>query len=156
MSDGLKLQNAANVATIVAAIFATAAIWLGYYQFSETQKLTRDSLSLQVSALKNDREMKAVELFLKFNETQQDLATKPVPKKGEALFWRHNALLATTETVFRLTSEDAGWSETVDWMLEMQKPFLVQTEFRCKSFAETFLVRMRSTAPSLKCLPGKN
>lgn len=149
------MQYAANLATVVAAVIAAIAMGLGYFQFNETQKLTRDALELQVSALKNDREMKAVELFLKFNEVQQELSAKPLPRRGEAAFWRHNALLVTTETVFRLTEGDTGWTETIDWMLEVQAPFLNQTEFRCKSFAAAFLTRMLTIAPTLKCLPDQ-
>lgn len=45
-------------------------------------------------------------------------------------------MLGVTEAVFKLTQADEGWDETVSWMLEAQRPFLLQTEFNCKTFAE--------------------
>ena len=145
------MERAAHLATIVGAVVAAGALLVGVYQFTETQQMTRRNLELQMETLQHEREMKAVELFLKFNEQQQGLAAKPPPRKGEAAFWRYNALLGTTEAVFKLTRGDEGWEETVSWMLEVQRPFLLQTEFNCKTFADDFVVRMKNAAPSLKC-----
>ena len=120
-----RTERAAHLATVLATLVAAGAFVFGVYQFRDTQQMARRNLELQMETLQQDREKKAVELFLKFNEQEQELATKPPPRKGEAGYWRYNALLATTEAVFRLTRGDEGWEETVSWMLEVQRPFLL-------------------------------
>jgi hypothetical protein len=145
-----ELQAAAAVATVMGAIIATGALCFGVYEFNETQNLTQQNLNNQAVTLKQERETKAYELFLEFNEKQQELAVKPPPHKGEAAFWRYNALLSMTEAVFRLTKGDAGWEETVSSMLEVQRPFL-QTGIYCKTWAEDFVERMKKVEPSLRC-----
>ncbi len=141
------MERAAHLATLVAAV----ALLVGVVQFTKTQHLARRNLDVQMRTLRQDREIKAIELFLKFNEQQQELASKSPPRKGEAAFWRYNALLAATEAVFNLTRGREGWDETVSWMLEVQRPFLLQTEFSCRTFADDFLLRMKKAAPGLKC-----
>jgi hypothetical protein len=101
--------------------------------------------------LQKDREIKATELFLKFNEQKEEFAGEPPPRKGDAAYWRANGLLATTEAIFKLTRGDTGWEETVSWMLDEQRPFLHQTEFYCGTFAGDFLELMKKAAPDLKC-----
>jgi len=145
------MERAAHLATVVGALVAAVALLVGVYEFTKTQRMARRNLELQMKTLLQDREIKAIELFLKFNEQQQELAAKPPPRKGEAAFWRYNALLAATEAVFKLTRGNEGWDETVSWMLEVQRPFLLQTEFSCKTFAGDFLLRMKKAAPDLKC-----
>jgi hypothetical protein len=92
-----------------------------------------------------------VELFLKFNELQKDVATKPLPRKGEAAFWHYNMMLALTESVFKLTEGDRGWRETVAWMLETQRPFLESVVQGCQTFADDFVALMRAAAPEMQC-----
>ncbi len=82
---------------------------VGGCQFTETQQMAQRNLELQMATLQNDREMKAIELFLKFNEQREELVAKPPPRKGDAAYWRSNALLAATEGVFKLTRGDKGW-----------------------------------------------
>src|SRR5436309_303872 len=98
------MERAAHLATVVGALVAAVALLVGVYEFTKTQRMARRNLELQMKTLLQDREIKAIELFLKFNEQQQELAAKPPPRKGEAAFWRYNALLAATEAVFKLTA----------------------------------------------------
>ena len=146
-----NIELAAHFATVAAALVAAVTLIIGGCQFTKTQQLTRKNLALQRKTLQQDREMKARELFLKFNEQKEELAGKSL-RKGEAAYWRANALLATTEAVFILTRGDEGWRKTVSWMLKEQNKFLVQTDFYCGTFAEDFLVLMRNEAPDLKCM----
>jgi hypothetical protein len=150
------MKRAADLATVVGALVAVGVFLFGFHQFAETQEMARRTLELQMETLKNDRELKAMELFLKFNEQEQELATKPPPRKGEAGYWRSNALLGTTEAVFRLTRGDKAWETTVSWMLEVQRPFLIQTEFDCSTFAADFVILMKKAAPDLKCKASPN
>jgi hypothetical protein len=145
------MERAAHLATVVGALVAAVALLVGVYEFTKTQHMARKNLELQIAMLQKDREIKATELFLKFNEQKEEFAGKPAPRKGEAAYWRANALLAATEAVFKLTRGDKGWEETVSWMLEEQRPFLLQSEFSCKTFAGDFLLRMKKAAPDLKC-----
>jgi len=145
------MERAAHIATIIASLVAILAFGFGLSQFTDTQQLARENLRLQAQALSHERESKAVELFLKFNELKKEVANKPLPKKGGAAFWHHNMLLAITESVFKLTEGDAGWLETVSWMLEGQRPFLESAPQGCKTFADAFVVLMRHAAPRITC-----
>jgi hypothetical protein len=151
-NQGERMQRAAHFATVVAALVAIAMLGLGFSQFIETQKLTRENLRLQTDVLNHERESKAIEFFLKFNELQKEVAGKPLPRKGDVAFWHHNMLLTLTESIFRLTEGDPGWRETVVWMLQTQKPFLDGIEQGCRTFATEFVVLMKSAAPAMKCV----
>ena len=146
------MERAAHIATIVAALVAILAFGFGLSQFSETQKLTRENLKLQAETLTHERESKAIEFFLKFNELQKEVAGKPLPKKGEAAFWHHNMLLSLTESVYKLTEGDTGWRETVIWMLTSQKLFLASVPQGCKTFAAEFVKLMKDAAPQMRCV----
>jgi hypothetical protein len=149
--EAISSERAARLATTVAALVAIIAFGLGYLQFKETQVATRQTLNLQSDMLRHERETKAIELFIKFNELQRELAGKALPKKSEALFWQYNMLLALTESVFRLTQGDQGWYETVRWMLKTQRSFLESTPQGCRTFNTTFVQVMREEAPRMVC-----
>ena len=145
------MERAAHAATVVAALIAIFALTFGLWQFNQTQTLTRENLRLQKETLGYERDSKAVELFLKFNELQKDISSHLLPKKGEASFWHHNMLLALTETVYKLTEGDPGWRETVIFMLQTEKPFLDGVEQNCRTFYGPFVELMKSIAPAMKC-----
>jgi hypothetical protein len=137
--DPGSFKRSANIATIVTSIVATIALISGYLQFRETQLLTRQTLSLQLSALQHEREAKAIDLFLKFNEIQQVIASPSGKTKEEVLFWQQNIALTTTESVFRLMEGDAGWMATVAFMLQEQRDFLRKNGLQCPTFVPTFI-----------------
>ena len=145
------MERAAHIATVAASIVAIVAFAVGLTQFNETQRLSQDNLRVQAETLNHERESKAVELFLKYNELQKEVASKPLPRKGEAAFWHHNMLLALTESVFKLTEGDTGWGKTVEWMLETQKPFLEGVSQGCTTFATEFVELMHRAAPKMQC-----
>lgn len=146
------MERVSDVATVVASLVAIVAFGVGLGQFSLTQQLARENLRLQAQALDDERESKAVELFLKFNELQQAVANKPLPPKGSAAFWNHNMLLGLTESVFRLTEGDRRWGETVEWMLSVQRPFLEGEPQGCATFADVFVRMMLRAAPDMRCV----
>jgi hypothetical protein len=145
------MQLAASIATVLAAAIAGVALLVGLWQFNRTQQLTRQNLLLQAKALQHEREVKAIELFLKFNELNAELVSESRSAGSEGAFWKHNALLAITESVFRLTAGDVGWRETVLWMLQIQKPFIVDNPINCKTFAPEFIELIKSSCPEMRC-----
>jgi hypothetical protein len=147
-----SMQRAAHFASIAASILAVFAFGVGLWQFTVTQKQARETLELQTDTLKHERQSKAIDYFIKFNELQKDAAGKPLPKNDDdPEFWRHNLLLALTEQLFLLTEGDMGWELTVQWMLEKQEPFLVGKPQGCNTFAVRFVALMRKAAPAMKC-----
>ena len=118
------MKPLADLATVVAAVAAVAALAFGLYQFNETQALTRENLRLQAETLGHERESKAIEFFIKFNELKKELAGKPIGDENDASFWSHNMALALTESVYKLTEGDPGWKKTVLWMLKTQNEWL--------------------------------
>lgn len=146
------MERFVHVATVAAAVVAAASFGFGIYQFSETQKLARSNLEMQAEALAWDREIKAVELFQKFNEQAELIEASPPSKDGKASFWKQNALMATTEALFTLTEGEAGWDQTVTWMLWVQEEYLTKSGFNCSTFSAKFVERMRQTSPGLKCV----
>ena len=138
-----RIEMLAHASTVFAAVFAVVTFGVGLSQFNKTQYFARETLA-------HERESKAVELFLKFNESMQTRPKDPIQDK-EQLFWSDNALLALTEAVYKLTTPDAGWTRTVDWMLSKQRSFLEREIQGCKTFADSFVVLMKQAAPSMKC-----
>ena len=144
-------QPAAQLATVIASIFAMFAIGLGYLQFRETQVATRQALRLQADTLQHERDSKAIEFFIKFNELQRDLSEKALSQKSETTFWQYNMLLALTESVYRLTEGDPGWYETVRWMVKSQRSFLEGTPQGCVTMTPAFVRLMKDEVPRTVC-----
>lgn len=144
-------NRAVNIATVAGAVVATIAFLFGVWQFYETQQLARENLRLQAETLAHERDTKAIELFIRFNELQKEVASKPLPRKGDAAFWHYNMMLSLTESVFRLTEGDAGWRETVKFMLDTQRPFLEGVPQGCGTFSQPFLELMKAAVPKLHC-----
>jgi hypothetical protein len=145
------MERAATFSTISASLVTIFAFCFGIWQFTETQKLTQENLRLQAETLDHERDSKAIELFLKFNELQREVANKPLPKRGDSYFWHHNMLLTITESVYRLTSPDPGWQETVFWMLKEQKRYIEAVPQGCQTFNTDFIKLMKKIAPHLNC-----
>ena len=147
-----SIERKAHAATITASLVAIAALLAGTYQFLKTQELTQENLRLQAETLSNDRETKAIEFFIKFNEIKKDLAGKSASGSEPAQdFWNHNLALTLTESVFRLTEGDPGWKKTTLWMLESQRPFLESVPQGCRTFSQNFRTLMQKVAPKLRC-----
>src|SRR5947209_2793557 len=130
-------QFLANVSTIIAAFVAVFALWYGYQQFKETQKATRDTLGLQVTAIDLSQESQAVDLFIKYNEAMKE--TRPTAKSGDADFWRVNLALSVAEAIFKLRKGDKGWMETVGWMLSQHTDSLKKDRLNCATYDEEFI-----------------
>ena len=80
-------------APLLASTIAIAAPLSGLWQFRTTQRRVGES--------------KAIDLFLKFNELNDQLTKGGGAESLQAIvFWQHNAFLAITEAVFKLTKGD--------------------------------------------------
>jgi hypothetical protein len=49
------MERASHIATVVASLVAMVTFAVGLYQFTETQKLSRENLRLQAATLNQDR-----------------------------------------------------------------------------------------------------
>ena len=145
--SSVKIQNASNCATIFAALVAAASFYYGYHQFSKTQQDARKVLTLQEQALEQDRDSKAVDLFVKYNEMMS------VPRRTGEGFWRENLGLSIAESIFRLRSNDAGWKETVAWMLSNHIAHLKQNGLNCPTYDAEFVKLANAAAQDDLCTP---
>jgi hypothetical protein len=121
----VKIQNAANLATIFAALVAAGSFYYGYQQFKQTQTDTRELLKLEKEALDHERESRAVDLLVKYNEV---VAETP-----------DNLGVSLAESVFRVRKDDAGWKETVVWMLGHHVNYLKKYGLQCPTFDSEFI-----------------
>lgn len=128
------LAGLSSVATIL-------AVGLGLWQFWETQDLARENLA-------NEREMKAVELFVKFNEVQEKL-TKDGKKIEDVGYWSGNGLVAIAESISNFTHGNKSWDSTVSWMLDELAPFLIKNQLECKTYSPSFANLLRSRSKPL-------
>lgn len=137
------LESVAHLSTIIASVVAITALGLGSLQFEKTQELARETLQAE-------REAKAVELYVKFNELKESAVAEVKTLDGEAGYWRNNSLLTITESVSNLTDGNASWNETIRWMLELQQPFLASEPLICNTFSAEFRA-MLENLPGLHC-----
>ncbi len=134
---GNPVPTLVSYAPLIASAIASIAFLSGLWQFWHTQRLTR--------------EVKAVELFLKFNELNQQLAEGGRRENEATIFWKCNALVAITESVFNLTQGNKSWAATVHWMLEAQKEFLTAQPLNCETFSPAFLKLLKEAVPRVQC-----
>lgn len=132
------METASHFATVVAAVVATIAIAFGYYQFHQTQLLQRN--------------MYADQLYLKFAEQLSSSSAQNGLSAGDPGFWKQSALLATTESVYRLTKSDPYWVATVTAMLKAQSAFLESTSIKVETFNADFIAHAKSVIPALKSI----
>jgi uncharacterized protein HemX len=150
--NSTRIQNAANLATVFAALVAAGAFYYGYRQFSATQRATlealelqkqtlgqeRDALEIQNQTLDEEREAQAVDLFLKYNELMEQSISGRRPVSAGARFWRENRALSILETIFKLRQDDDGWKATVASMLGNHEDAL-KDGLDCKTFNPDFV-----------------
>lgn len=140
----MRLDSLAHFFTIVASIGTVGALVAGSYQFQKTQALAQETLQME-------REAKAVELYIKFNELKESEVVGQVESKQEATYWRNNSLLSITESIANLTLGNLNWQETISWMLELQQPFLSGEQLNCKTYSDEFR-RMLERTEGVQCI----
>lgn len=151
-------HNLAPWATVIAAVVAVISFYYGYRQFRETQEATRQTLelqrvnlSMQKNSLELDRDFKAVELLVKYNDLMKEADSTQSSAKPESLFWLENSAFTIAESIFKLKSDDEGWRETVRWMLGNHKDFL-KGPLDCKTYDQEFVQFARKEVP-IQCSP---
>ena len=140
----MRLDSLAHIFTIVASVGTVGALGVGSYQFQKTQALAQETLQME-------REAKAVELYIKFNELKESEVVGEVESKPEAIYWRNNSLLSITESIANLTLGNLNWQETISWMLELQQPFLSGEPLNCKTYSDEFR-RMLEQTEGVQCI----
>ena len=109
-----KLKVWTHLVTMASSLVVVAAVVFGSYQFYETQKLQRESIAIQKDSFEPERNAKAVELFVKYNELMMQ-PTTGVSKaaKREAWYWKENLAVSLLESLFNLTSGRQEWEAMV-------------------------------------------
>lgn len=132
------MKKLESVSVVIASLVAVVTFLVGLWQFDQTQKLARDNLA-------NEREMKAVELFVKFNDLQEKFSAS-AHVTPEVEYWRGNSMVAITESISNLTRGKSGWDFTVNWMIDVLAPFLLKNPPKCETYSDDFasLLKMKS------------
>jgi len=148
--SSVKFQSAANLATVLVAILAVGSFGYGCYQFRKTQNGARQLQVLQEQVFDQERDSKAVELTVKYNELMSQARSGPGSEKE---FWRENLGLTIAESIFRLRKNDFGWRETVMWMLSNHVAHLKQTGLNCPTYDADFVQLANSVTHTDLCRP---
>lgn len=141
-----KLQNAANLATVIAMIITAVAFGYGIYQFKQT-------LNFQKETLEEERNAKAVELFIKYNEMMEEPRSGTGAVDDESQFWRENRAISIAESIFNLRKTDPGWKATVNWMLSNHISHLKRTRLNCPTYDADFVKLANEQTKEDLCLP---
>jgi hypothetical protein len=147
------IQNLSSLATIIAALVAMVAFGLGYKQFNETQQSTRKTLSLQREALEMERESRAVDLFVKYNDLMREPRPKRMNRAPDADLWRSNLAIGIAESIFRLRRSDEGWKNTVEWMISQHSKFLGRRRLNCQTYDSEFVSLITDAMGQDVCSP---
>lgn len=150
-----KLKVWTHMVTMTSSLVVVAAVVFGSFQFYETQKLQRESIAIQKDAFEPERNAKAVELFVKYNE----LMMQPTPgvsriAKREAWYWKENLAVSLLESLFNLTSGHQEWEAMVGWALEKHGRFIREQRLSCGAYTDQFVNYVEKTfaaEPSALC-----
>ena len=118
LTTGEILSSSADIATILGGGTAVFAFIFGLWQFTLTQKATRES--------------QAVDLYIKWNQLNIDQARHQVSAKEEASaasqalesnpdHWYGNCKIAITEALYELRGCSREWRSTIAFMLSQQE-----------------------------------
>ena len=141
-----KLKVWTHLVTMASSLVVVAAVVFGSYQFYETQKLQRESIAIQKDSFEPERNAKAVELFVKYNELMMQ-PTTGVSKaaKREAWYWKENLAVSLLESLFNLTSGRQEWEAMVGWALEKHGRFIREQRLSCGAYTEQFISYVEKT-----------
>ena len=141
-----KLKVWTHLVTMASSLVVVAAVVFGSYQFYETQKLQRESIAIQKDSFEPERNAKAVELFVKYNELMMQ-PTTGVSKaaKREAWYWKENLAVSLLESLFNLTSGRQEWEAMVGWALEKHGRFIREQRLSCGAYTDQFISYVEKT-----------
>jgi hypothetical protein len=123
------LSSLADIFTIIASTTTAVALYVSARQFYKTQISTREA--------------QAIELFLKWNDLSAEQekcrpSEKSVSSTLNPSHWIGNNKMAITEALFELTHESREWRNTLRWMLQMQRDFILEGGFDVDSYSPAF------------------
>jgi len=141
-----KLKVWTHMVTMASSLVVVVAVVFGSYQFYETQKLQRESIAIQKDSFEPERNAKAVELFVKYNELMMQ-PTTGVSKaaKREAWYWKENLAVSLLESLFNLTSGSQEWEAMVGWALEKHGRFIREQRLSCGAYTDQFINYVEKT-----------
>ena len=144
--DIKTLERGSHIATISLAVFTAAIFLVAALQFNATQRLERETIDLE-------REARAVDLFVKYNELMRDIAARPPAKNPQGVDWRGNLAVAIAESIWRLRSSDSGWVATVAWMLQNEDRYRAVKDLDCSTLDPGFVSLATKTLGHSVCIP---
>lgn len=124
---------AANVATIVACGVAVVAVCISVCHFLASQKVAR--------------EKQAVDLFIKFNQLSIEQGQS---SSSQSDHWYGNSKFAVTEFLYEISRKSPSWQETIKWMLEQQREFILSGDFSEQTYTENFRIFCKKCGYELK------
>ena len=141
-----KLKVWTHMVTMASSLVVAVAVVFGADQFYETQKLQRESIAIQKDSFEPERNAKAVELFVKYNELMMQ-PTTGVSKaaKREAWYWKENLAVSLLESLFNLTSGHQEWEAMVGWALEKHGRFIREQRLSCGAYTDQFINYVEKT-----------
>lgn len=129
------LKTGADIATLTTAVVALA---LSLRQFNAT--------------VDRERETRAVDLFVKYNELMRD-AGQTAAGNPRDRWWRSNLAIALAESIWRLRNDDSGWIATVKWMLKTEDSIKAVKDLDCSTYDPRFASLATGTLQHPVCAP---
>lgn len=145
--QGDRLGVWRSAALLLASGVAIVALSVGGYQFVETQKMQRESMLIERASLLQvqhakevERNARAVELLLKYNELMVQLGL-PVPKgaRKEARYWKESLAVSLLESLYNLTRGNREWENVIALALDRHGRFIREQRLSCSAYSHEFV-----------------
>ena len=145
--DSNKLTAAADISTIIASAVAIVALVLGGYQFYQGQKSQQEATAMQLKALAYEKESRASDLFIKYNEVMSGLLVQKAD--SEARYWQENLAIGLVDSLVQLERPD--WQKTIQWMISNHLPFMADNPLNCDEYDPRFVALLIAKAGDKAC-----
>jgi hypothetical protein len=145
-----------SAALLLASGVAIVALSVGGYQFVETQKVQRESMLIERASLLQvqhakevERNARAVELLLKYNELMIQLGL-PVPKgaRKEARYWKESLAVSLLESLYNLTRGNREWENVIALALDRHGRFIREQRLSCSAYTGEFVAYLEKVLVS--------
>ena len=114
---------------LLAQLTSVAGLVFAGYQFSITNTARQEAVT-------RERQMKAVDLFIKYNELKLNASERKMDAAEAAS--RRGMSVALTESIFLLEGDDRGWRETVKGMIVEEDGPQHQLSVDCATLDDSF------------------
>lgn len=148
-----KLSTWADISTIAASVVAIIALVFATYQFIDNQKSQREATHMQLKALEYEKNARASNLFIKYNDVMALLAQQQRQDQAEAknqtddndtAYWQESLAITLIDSLVELKRPD--WDKTVDWMISNHLTFIQQHPLDCDNYSEAFISKLMSAS----------